>query len=54
MKIFTEGISISYKAWILFAVLLAVTNIKKLKDLHPLVFIAASAVIGILFKFAEV
>ena len=54
MKIFTEGFSISYKAWILFAVLLAVTNIKKLKDLHPLVFIAASAVIGILFKFAEV
>ena len=54
MKIFTEGFNISYKAWILFAVLLAATNIKKLKDLHPLVFIAASAVIGILFKFAEV
>ena len=52
MKMFTEGIIINYKAWILFAVLLAVTNIKKLKDLHPLVFIAASAVIGILFKFS--
>ena len=54
MKIFTEGISINYKAWILFAALLVLTNIKKLKDLHPLVFIAASAVIGIIFHFAGV
>ncbi len=52
MKMFTEGILINYKAWILFAVLLVLTNIKKLKDLHPLVFIAASAVVGILFSFS--
>ncbi|MBQ9890785.1 MAG: chromate transporter [Firmicutes bacterium] len=52
MKMFTEGIFINYKAWILFAVLLVLTNIKKLKDLHPLVFIAASAVVGILFSFS--
>ncbi len=52
MKMFTEGILINYKAWILFAVLLVLTNIKKLKDLHPLVFIAASAVVGILFNFS--
>ncbi len=52
IKMFTEGILINYKAWILFAVLLVLTNIKKLKDLHPLLFIAASAVVGILFNFS--
>ncbi len=37
---------------ILFAViLLIITNIKKVKDLHPVVFIALSAVVGILFHF---
>ena len=50
--IFTGTLTINPKAWILFAVLLVLTNIKKLKDLHPLVYIAASAVIGIIFKFA--
>lgn len=39
-----------WKAIILFVILLVLTNIKKLK-LHPIVFIAASAVIGILFQF---
>ena len=40
------------KALILAAVLLAVTRcIKKLKGLHPIVFILASAVIGIVFSF---
>ena len=50
--IFTQTLTISPKAWILFTALMVVTNVKKLKDLHPLVFIAASAVIGIIFKFA--
>ncbi len=49
---FTEGIVLSPKNWALFIGLLVITNIKKLKDLHPLVFIAASAVIGIVFRFA--
>ena len=49
--IFTGGIVFSVKAWILFAVLLVLTNLKKLKDLHPLVFIAVSAAVGILFNF---
>ena len=40
------------KALILAAVLLAATRcIKKLKRLHPIVFILASAVIGIVFSF---
>lgn len=40
------------KALILAAVLLAATRcIKKLKGLHPIVFILASAVIGIIFSF---
>ena len=41
------------KALILAAVLLAATRcIKKLKGLHPIVFILASAVIGIVFSFS--
>lgn len=39
-----------WKAIILFVVLLVATHIKKLK-LHPIVYIAASAVIGIIFQF---
>ena len=40
------------KALILAAVLLAATRcIKKLKGLHPIIFILASAVIGIVFSF---
>lgn len=42
----------NFKAIILAAVLLAATRcIKKLKGLHPIVFILASAVIGIVFSF---
>ena len=41
-----------WKALILAAALLVATRcIKPLKKLHPIVFIAASAVIGILFSF---
>ena len=41
----------NFKALILAAVLLAATRcIKKLKGLHPIVFILASAVIGIVFS----
>ena len=35
---------------ILFAVLMIASNIKPLKDWHPVLFIAAAAAIGILFK----
>lgn len=42
----------NFKALILAAVLLVATRyIKKLKELHPIVFILASAVIGIVFSF---
>ena len=42
----------NFKALILAAVLLIATRcIKKLKGLHPIVFILASAVIGIVFSF---
>lgn len=42
----------NFKAFILAAVLLVATRcIKKLKGLHPIVFILASAVIGIVFSF---
>ena len=39
--------------WItLAAVLLALTNwVKPTKNLHPIVFIAASAVVGVVFNF---
>ena len=37
------------------AVLLALTNwVKPTKNLHPIVFIAASAVVGVVFRFAGV
>ena len=40
------------KKLILAAVLLVLTNrVKKVKDLHPVVFIGISAVVGILFRF---
>ena len=40
---------------ILFGVLLLVlTNIKKLKKIHPVFFIAFAAVIGIVFRFGGV
>ncbi len=43
--------AVDIKALILFAVLLVLTNIKKLKNLHPLVFIGFSAAVGIIFGF---
>lgn len=46
---------IDLKAVILAAVLLVFTRyVKKTKKLHPVVFIAASAVVGIIFGFAGV
>lgn len=39
-----------WKAIVLFVILLVATNIKKLK-LHPIVYIAASAAVGIIFGF---
>ena len=46
---------ISWPGLILAAVLLALTNwVKPTKNLHPIVFIAASAVVGVVFRFAGV
>ena len=45
---------INLPSLVLAALLLVVTNFGKLKKLHPIVFIAASAVIGIVFHFAGV
>ena len=45
---------INLPSLVLAAMLLVVTNFGKLKKLHPIVFIAASAVIGIVFHFAGV
>lgn len=43
--------SINYKGWILAIVLWLLTNkVKKTKKLHPIVFIGASALVGILFS----
>lgn len=43
--------SINWKGWILAIVLWVLTNkVKATKSLHPIVFIAASAVVGILFS----
>ena len=42
---------IDVKSLLLLLVLLAFTNLKALKKLHPAVFLAASALIGILFSF---
>ena len=43
--------TIDPKVWILFVALLILTHTKKIRDLHPIVFIAVAAVIGIIFKF---
>lgn len=49
-----EGLSlaaVNWKGWALAAALWLLTNqVKATKKLHPIVFIAASAVIGIIFK----
>ena len=47
-----ESSLLNWKGLILAAVLLVLTNrVKKVKDLHPVVFIGISAVVGILFRF---
>ncbi len=47
-----EGPLFFWQGLILAAVLLALTNwVKPTKKLHPIVFIAASAVVGIVFQF---
>lgn len=43
--------AVDLKALALFAVLLILSNIRKLRDLHPLFYLGASAVIGIIGKF---
>lgn len=42
--------SLNWIAIALFALLLACTQIKKLSKIHPIVFIAVGAIIGVLFK----
>lgn len=41
----------SWKALVLFAVVMAATQIPKLKDLHPVIYILIAAVVGIVFRF---
>ena len=41
----------SWKALALFAVVAACLAVPRLKDLHPIVYIAAAAVVGIVFQF---
>ena len=54
MKFSWDG-AISWRGIILALVLLVFTRyIKKTKDLHPIVFIGVSAVIGVVFRFAGV
>lgn len=50
---FPEAVSLAgfnWKGAILAVVLLVLMNIKKIKKLHPIVFIAASAVAGVVFS----
>ncbi|MBC5580994.1 chromate transporter [Anaerofilum sp. BX8] len=42
---------LNWKALLLAAVLLALTRIGKLKNLHPAAFLALSAVVGVVFRF---
>ena len=54
MKFSWDG-AISWRGIILALVLLVFTRyIKKTRDLHPIVFIGVSAVIGVVFHFAGV
>ncbi|MEE1299444.1 MAG: hypothetical protein UHI93_02755, partial [Acutalibacteraceae bacterium] len=41
----------SWKALVLFAVVSTAVQLPKLKDLHPVVYIAIAAVVGIVFRF---
>lgn len=51
---FSCGGAVSWKGLVLAAVLLVLTRcVKRTKDLHPIVFIAASAVVGVVFSFAQ-
>jgi len=44
---------LDWRGLILFALVLVLSNfVKPLKKLHPIVFIGASAVVGIVFRFA--
>jgi len=53
-RFFVSG-GVNIKGILLAAVLLVLTNkVKKVKDLHPVVFIGLSAVVGIAFGFAGV
>lgn len=50
-----SGTLFKWQGMLLAAVLLILTNrVKRVKDWHPIVFIAFSAVIGIVFRFAGV
>ncbi len=40
----------SWKALVFFALVMAATQVPKLKDLHPIVYIAVAAVVGIVFQ----
>ncbi len=53
IKDFASTAVIAPKPLILFAALMILTNVKKIKNLHPIVFIAVSAVVGILFNYSE-
>lgn len=44
--------ALSWKALVLAAAVYGATHVKKLKELHPIWFIAASAVLGIVLKMA--
>ena len=49
----TGGSLFNWQRLALAAVLLMLTNaVRKTRDLHPIVFIAASAVVGVVFRFA--
>ena len=37
---------------LIVAVLLAATNLPKLKKIHPIAFIAVAGVVGVVFRFA--
>ena len=51
-QIVESGGLFQWKEIALTAILLVLTNWKPLKKLHPAVFLAASAVVGIVFSFA--
>lgn len=55
INIFIENIfpygTFDYKSLLLFLVLLAISNIKFIKKLHPIFIIIMSAIVGIVFNF---